>query len=132
MCESTEREHRKGALSGKTLLEFVFVRVTCDVTEKIRKKYRSKNKESEVLFCVSSSPKRRKKEVFWCLSPLVGKHFVIWKLNSGAFNKSFSRGVPTVKGVRKPLLFPNVKNTHTRTYLLTEREYLFFNDIFFS
>ena len=132
MCESTEREHRKGALSGKTLLEFVFVRVTCDVTEKIRKKYRSKNKESEVLFCVSSSPKRSKKEVFWCLSPLVGKHFVIWKLNSGAFNKSFSRGVPTVKGVRKPLLFPNVKNTHTRTYLLTEREYLFFNDIFFS
>ena len=132
MCESTEREHRKGALSGKTLLEFVFVRVTCDVTEKIRKKkYRSKNKESEVLFCVSSSPKRRKKEVFWCLSPLVGKHFVIWKLNSGAL-KSFSRGVPTVKGVRKPLLFPNVKNTHTRTYLLTEREYLFFNDIFFS
>ena len=89
MCESTEREYRKGALSGKTLLEFVFVRVTCDVTEKIRKKYRSKNKESEVLFCVSSSPKRSKKEVFWCLSPLVGKHFVIWKLNSGALKRVF-------------------------------------------
>ena len=69
--------------------------------------------------------------MFWCLSPLVGKHFVIWKLNSGAFNKSFSRGVPTVKGVIQPLLFPYKEYTHT-TYLLTEREYLFFNDIFFS
>ena len=122
MCESTEREYRKGALSGKTLLEFVFVRVTCDVTEKIRKKYRSKNKESEVLFCVSSSPKRSKKEVFWCLSPLVGKHFVIWKLNSGAFNKSFSRGVPTVKVVRQATSFPQrTKNTHTlHTYSQSE------------
>ena len=119
MCESTEREHRKGALSGKTLLEFVFVRVTCDVTEKIRKKYRSKNKESEVLFRVSSSPKRSKKEVFWCLSPLVGKHFVLRELNSGAL-KSFSRGVPTVKGVIQPLLFPNVQRIHTH-YILTHR-----------
>ena len=119
MCESTEREYRKGALSGKTLLEFVFVRVTCDVTEKIRKKKYRSNKESEVLFCVSSSPKRSKKEVFWCLSPLVGKHFVIWKLNSGAL-KSFSRGVPTVKVVRKPLLFPNVQRIHTH-YILTHR-----------
>jgi hypothetical protein len=67
MCESTEREHRKGALSGKTLLEFVFVRVTCDVTEKIRKKYRS-NKESE-MFCVSSSPKRRKRNVLVSVPP---------------------------------------------------------------
>ena len=91
------------------------------MTEKIRKKYRSKNKESEVLFCVSSSPKRSKKEVFWCLSPLVGKHFVIWKLNSGAL-KSFSRGVPTVKVVRKPLLFPNVQRIpHTlHTYSQSE------------
>ena len=120
MCESTEREHRKGALSGKTLLEFVFVRVTCDVTEKIRKKKYRSNKESE-MFCVSSSPKRSKKEVFWCLSPLVGKHFVIWKLNSGAFNKSFSRGVPTVKGVIQPLLFPNEYKEYTHTYILTHR-----------
>jgi hypothetical protein len=85
MCESTEREHRKGALSGKTLLEFVvFVRVTCDVTEKIRKKkYRFSNKESESFVlrvvvakkkekkCLVSVPPRRKTfrhlEVkFWC------------------------------------------------------------------
>ena len=59
MCESTEREYRKGALSGKTLLEFVFVRVTCDVTEKIRKKYRSKNKESEsFVLCVVVAKKK--------------------------------------------------------------------------
>lgn len=68
MCESTEREHRKGALSGKTLLEFVFVRVTCDVTEKIRKKKYRSNKESE-MFCVSSSPKRRKRNVLVSVPP---------------------------------------------------------------
>lgn len=63
MCESTEREYRKGALSGKTLLEFVFVRVTCDVTEKIRKKkYRFSNKESEsfVLRVVVAKKKEKK------------------------------------------------------------------------
>ena len=73
MCESTEREHRKGALSGKTLLEFVvFVRVTCDVTEKIRKKKYRSNKESESFVlrfvvakkkekkCLVSVPPRRK------------------------------------------------------------------------
>ena len=64
VCESTEREYRKGALSGKTLLEFVvFVRVTCDVTEKIRKKkYRFSNKESEsfVLRVVVAKKKEKK------------------------------------------------------------------------
>jgi hypothetical protein len=73
MCESTEREHRKGALSGKTLLEFVVVvRVTCDVTEKIRKKKYRSNKESESFVlrfvvakkkekkCLVSVPPRRK------------------------------------------------------------------------
>jgi hypothetical protein len=62
MCESTEREHRKGALSGKTLLEFVFVRVTCDVTEKIRKKKYRSNKESEsfVLRVVVAKKKEKK------------------------------------------------------------------------
>ena len=81
MCESTEREYRKGALSGKTLLEFVFVRVQCDVTEKIRKKYRS-NKERKVLFCVSLSPKRSKRSV-WCLSP--SSENISSELNLGAF-----------------------------------------------
>jgi hypothetical protein len=73
VCESTEREHRKGALSGKTLLEFVVVvRVTCDVTEKIRKKKYRSNKESESFVlrfvvakkkekkCLVSVPPRRK------------------------------------------------------------------------
>ena len=57
MCESTEREHRKGALSGKTLLEFVFVRVTCDVTEKIRKKISFKQRERNVLRVVVAKKK---------------------------------------------------------------------------
>ena len=49
MCERAQRESTKGELSGKTLLEFVgVVRVKCDVTEKIRKKYRS-NKREHVL-----------------------------------------------------------------------------------
>ena len=63
--------------------------------------------------------------MFWCLSPLVGKHFVIWKLNSGAFNKSFSRGVPTVKGVIQPLLFPNVQRIHTHVHTYSQSESTF-------
>ena len=59
MCESTEREYRKGALSGKTLLEFVFVRVTCDVTEKIRKKkYRSNKRERSFVLCFVVAEKK--------------------------------------------------------------------------
>ena len=72
MCESTEREHRKGALSGKTLLEFVVVvRGTCDVTEKIRKKkYRFSNKErAKVLFCVSRRRQKEGKEMFFGVCP---------------------------------------------------------------
>ena len=113
VCESTEREYRKGALSGKTLLEFVFVRVQCDVTEKIRKKYRS-NKERKVLFCVSLSPKRSKRSV-WCLSPLIGKHFVL-RVTFGCFWWVFRELFLPLK----PLLFPNVQRIHTH-YILTHR-----------
>ena len=57
-----QRESTKGALSGKTLLEFVFVRVTCDVTEKIRKKKYRSNKESEsFVLCVVVAKKKEKK-----------------------------------------------------------------------
>ena len=60
MRAQRERE-TKGALSGKTLLEFVFVRVTCDVTEKIRKKKYRSNKESEsFVLCVVVAKKEKK------------------------------------------------------------------------
>jgi len=41
------------------LLEFVFVRVTCDVTEKIRKKkYRSNKRERSFVLCVVVAKKK--------------------------------------------------------------------------
>ena len=51
--------------------------------------------------------------------------FVLRELNSGAFNKSFSRGVPTVKGVIQPLLFPNVQRIHTHVHTYSQSESTF-------
>ena len=87
MCESTEREHRKGALSGKTLLEFVvFVRVTCDVTEKIRKKkYRFSNKESESFVLRVVVAKKKEKKCLVSVPPRVGKHFCHLEVKFGCF-----------------------------------------------
>ena len=92
MCESTEREHRKGALSGKTLLEFVFVRVTCDVTEKIRKKkYRSKNKESEsFVLRVVVAKKKEKRSVLVSVPPR-RKTFCHLEVKFGCFEEFFER-----------------------------------------
>ena len=54
VCVRAQRESTKGELSGKTLLEFVgVVRVKCDVTEKIRKKYRSNKREQRFVCFVS-------------------------------------------------------------------------------
>ena len=87
-----QRESTKGALSGKTLLEFVFVRVTCDVTEKIRKKkYRSKNKESE-MFCFACH--RRQKEVkkkCFGVCPPSSENISSSELKFGCFEEFFER-----------------------------------------
>ncbi len=91
MCVSTEREYRKGALSGKTLLEFVFVRVTCDVTEKIRKKisFKKQRERSFVLRFVVAKKEGKKKCFGVC--PPSSENISSSELKFGCFEEFFER-----------------------------------------
>ena len=135
MCESTEREQHKRRAFGENVILICCYSSKCDVTEK--KRYakniiHSFERESTV-FCVFLFelflPKRRSVLVS---VPLIRKHFVreredekrvsIWLL--------FQTFVPTVKTTYfSPTNTQNLQYTHL---LSTEREYLFFNNIFFS
>ena len=135
MCESTEREQHKRRAFGENVVLICCYSSKCDVTEK--KRYakniiHSFERESTV-FCVFLFelflPKRR--SVLGCLSPsseniLSERERTKREFQFGCF---FRRLFLPLKPHFSPTNTQNLQYTHL---LSTEREYLFFNNIFFS